>query len=125
MNRESLQRPRAVPWGTPPETGALPPPTRIPAPRESRRRQARTQTANRSSRAWRRLVTQVIAEVHGICHLCGQPCANSGNHLFPVKYRPDLEIALDNVRAAHLLCNKQRGTRPVPAKPALATTRDW
>lgn len=77
------------------------------------------------TRRWRSLVTQVLMEEGGICHLCGQPGSDSGDHLIPFSVRPDLEFERWNVRAAHALCNRRRGTNPVPARVELKTNQAW
>lgn len=77
------------------------------------------------TRRWSVLRAQVLMEENGICHLCGRPGADSGDHLIPVSVAPELEYVRENVRAAHLTCNKQRGTNPVPQRTALVTTEDW
>lgn len=73
---------------------------------------------------WTRLVREVLAE-DDVCWLCGRAGADSGDHVIPVSVRPDLEYIRDNVRPAHLLCNKKRGAKPVGVPPRTHTSRRW
>lgn len=74
-------------------------------------------------RAWTALVQRVIAEELGICHLCGKPGADSGDHIIPASKAPHLRYERSNVRAAHRRCNAERRDRPVRPQPK--TSRRW
>jgi len=73
---------------------------------------------------WRKIVREVLAE-SDTCWLCGQPGADSGDHVIPVSVRPDLELVRSNVRPAHLVCNQRRGTAPVGVPRRIRTSRAW
>ena len=77
------------------------------------------------SRTWKALAARVLFEENRICHLCGLPGATSVDHLIPVSIRPDLALVRENLRAAHLQCNRQRGARPVPLRQAVEASRRW
>ena len=79
----------------------------------------------KGGRRWTKLVELVIMEEGGICWLCGFPGATTGDHVIPIKYRPDLEFDRENVHAAHGSCNYSRGARPVVVRNKLNTSRDW
>lgn len=53
------------------------------------------------------LTRAVIARDGGICHLCGEGGADSADHVISrAMGGPD---TLDNLKAAHLLCNLRKG----------------
>jgi 5-methylcytosine-specific restriction endonuclease McrA len=74
-------------------------------------------TTGRTDRAARRkLLPRVIRRDGGICYLCGQPGADSADHLVPESRGGT--TTLDNLAAAHLRCNQIRGTRSIEAARA-------
>lgn len=78
----------------------------------------------RSTRAWKRLRLRVL-EQSDICWLCGQPGADTVDHIIPLSVAPHLGESPDNVAAAHRSCNSSRGARmPTGARP-LPTSRAW
>lgn len=66
----------------------------------------RTTAARGYGAAWQRLSARVIAEEHGICHLCGRPGADTTDHLTPL--RAGGTHARGNLRAAHRTCNGRK-----------------
>lgn len=77
----------------------------------------------RSTRAWRRLVAQVVRE-EPTCWLQLDGCtgaSTTGDHVIPVTDRPDLALVRANVHGACSSCNYRRGNLPITA---LATDRD-
>lgn len=68
-------------------------------------------TGQLGSRQWRRLRAQVIRE-EPVCRLRLPGCTivtQTGDHIIPVKYRPDLKLVRQNVRGSCYSCNMKRG----------------
>jgi 5-methylcytosine-specific restriction endonuclease McrA len=80
----------------------------------------------RHTRRWREhTVPRILRRDGGICHLCGQPGAETADHLVPVDHGGS--DAHPNLAAAHRRCNRIRGTRPIDEacaaiEPRLVTT---
>lgn len=65
------------------------------------------------SRAWRRMVAQVVRE-EPLCRLRLYGCtirSTTADHIIPKKYRPDLAMVRANLRGSCVNCNLKRGTK--------------
>jgi len=71
---------------------------------------------SRTGRPWSRIVKRVLHRDGGICHLCGQPGADSADHLVPYSLG-GARYDLSNLAAAHHNvwphCNRVRGNRSI------------
>lgn len=72
----------------------------------------------RTGRRWREhTVPHIIRRDDGICHICGQPGADTADHIIPwSKFPPDAKADADragNLAAAHGVCNRIRGDRSI------------
>lgn len=69
----------------------------------------------RTGRPWQRIKRRVIRRDGGICHLCGEPGADSADHIVPWSISKDDSMA--NLAAVHHdvepKCNRLRGDRSV------------
>jgi len=90
-------------------------------------------TGQLGGRPWRKLRDQVVME-EPVCRLRLPGCtiaSQTGDHIIPVKYRPDLKLVRGNLRGSCHSCNMKRGTgsprrmadifrhKPKPPPPAL------
>lgn len=67
---------------------------------------------------YRQLRAAILA-ANPICHICGQPGADSIDHEIPRSAGG--QNTLGNLRSAHLSCNSAKGDR-LPGQPAGGTT---
>ncbi len=58
---------------------------------------------------WRKLAASVVARDRGICHLCGQPGADTAHHLVEKRRGGTDEPA--NLRAVHRHCHNRAHAR--------------
>lgn len=68
-------------------------------------------TGQLGGRAWRRLRDQVVRE-EPVCRLRLPGCtiaSQTGDHIIPVKHRPDLKLVRENIRGSCHSCNMKRG----------------
>jgi 5-methylcytosine-specific restriction endonuclease McrA len=65
----------------------------------------------RTGRPWQRRKARIIRRDGGICHLCGNPGADTADHLIPWSVSHDDSDS--NLAAAHGRCNRIRGDRPI------------
>lgn len=78
----------------------------------------------RSTATFKRLRKQVLKE-STICWLCGQPDADTVDHVVPLSIAPHLGEVLDNLRAAHMRCNSARGNKLAEQVRQLPHSRQW
>lgn len=73
----------------------------------------RRSTGQLNHRRWRRLRDQVVRE-EPVCRLRLPGCtiiSTTGDHIMPVKYRPDLKFERGNVQGACTSCNHKKGAK--------------
>lgn len=73
----------------------------------------------RSTRAWRKLRDQVVAEEPD-CRLQLPGCtftSTTADHILTVRDRPDLALVRSNLRGSCETCNKRRNARPDDGLP--------
>lgn len=78
----------------------------------------------RSSRQFKRLRRRVLEESN-ICWLCGQPGADTVDHIVPRSVAPHLGEELANLAPAHRGCNSSRGARAPESVRPLPASRGW
>lgn len=77
-----------------------------PHPATRRARCPTHQLPRLEGRPWRRLVSQILARDHSICHICGRPGATTADHLTRIRDGGTNHPA--NLKAAHIQCNTRR-----------------
>jgi 5-methylcytosine-specific restriction endonuclease McrA len=77
---------------------------------------------NGSTRAWRTLRAQVIAE-EPLCRIRGEGCtriSDSVDHILPLSTHPHLRMVRANLRGSCQHCNYKRGAGPIQPAPKQA-----
>lgn len=79
-----------------------------------------------STTRWRRLRAYVIRRDNGLCWLCNRPGADTADHVIPRVHGGTDN--LDNLKAAHSLCNLRKGSRLTTGQTRglqPQVSRDW
>lgn len=70
-----------------------------------------------------RVNRRALLRNNDVCWLCGQSGADSADHVVPVSLGGS--DAMENLRPAHLECNKRRGNRAREDTKILRTSTVW
>jgi len=77
----------------------------------------------RSTRAFRKMRIRIL-EMSDICWLCGQPGADTVDHIIPLSIDPSRGEDPTNRLPAHRSCNSSRGAK-MPEAKTLNASRIW
>lgn len=66
-----------------------------------------------------------VLEGNPACWLCGQPGADTVDHIIPLKHAPELGEVVGNLAPAHRSCNSKRGARLPNARSIVSNSRRW
>lgn len=80
-----------------------------------------------ADRAYRRARARLLA-ASTICWICGQPGADTADHIVPAAHLPpgdERHRDINNLRPAHRSCNSRRGTGLPRKQQQLPTSRQW
>lgn len=78
----------------------------------------------RTSRSFKRMRTRILEESN-VCWLCGQPGADTVDHIVPLSVAPDLGEVAANMAPAHRSCNSRKGARLASSVRPLRASRNW
>lgn len=82
-----------------------------------------SQYHGRSTRTFKRMRARLL-EQSDICWLCGQPGADTADHVIPLSVAPEMGESMDNLQPAHRGCNSSKGAR-LGLPRALPASRRW
>jgi 5-methylcytosine-specific restriction endonuclease McrA len=81
-------------------------------------------THGRTSRSFRRMRSRIL-EQSDVCWLCGQPGADTVDHIVPLSVAPDLGEVAGNMAPAHRSCNSRKGAQLASLARPLRASRRW
>lgn len=78
----------------------------------------------RSTRSFKRMRARILEESN-VCWLCGQPGADTVDHIVPLKVAPQLGEVPGNLAPAHRSCNSRKGAQFASEVLPLPASRRW
>jgi 5-methylcytosine-specific restriction endonuclease McrA len=78
----------------------------------------------RSTRSFGRLRERVLSQSN-ICWLCGQPGADTIDHIVPLSVAPHLGEDEGNLLPAHRTCNSSKGARMAHHARSMPSSQSW
>jgi len=78
----------------------------------------------RSTHSFKKMRARVLDQSN-ICWLCGQPGADTVDHIVPLSVAPEMGEDAANLMPAHRACNSKRGARLADGARSMPASRRW